>query len=161
MRDVAPRDRREDIPNVAAPPPLIFGIPLLLGLLANRWWPQALLPRPWPVVAGLIVVSSSVLILMSALRAFKRARTNPKPWKPTTALVRNGPYRVTRNPMYVGFAGLYLGVTLWTNAAWPLVALPAVLVVMDVLVIQREERYLSRKFGDEYAVYARRVRRWL
>ena len=161
MRDVAPRDRREDIPNVAAPPPLIFGIPLLLGLLANRWWPQALLPRPWPVVAGLILVSVSVLVLISALRAFKRARTNPKPWKPTTALVRNGPYRVTRNPMYVGFASLYLGVTLWANAAWPLVALPAVLVVMDVLVIQREERYLSRMFGDEYAEYARRVRRWL
>ena len=150
-----------DIPHVIAPPPLIFGVPLALTLLADRWWPRALLPQPWPVILGPLLILVSLLFLYPAIQVFKRARTNPKPWKPTTALVRNGPYRLTRNPMYVGFTCFYLGVTLWANAALSLAALPVVLVVMDVFVIRREERYLARKFGDSYRQYVAAVRRWI
>jgi len=160
MSDPDTRDRN-DIPHVIAPPPLIYGIPLVLTLLAHRWWPRALLPLPWPAVVGPLFLLASLLFLYPALHAFRQARTNPKPWKPTTALVLNGPYRITRNPMYVGFTCFYLGVTIWANAVWPLAALPVVLVVMDVFVIRREERYLTGKFGDSYRQYVAAVRRWL
>ena len=83
------------------------------------------------------------------------------PMKPTTALVTSGPYRVTRNPMYVGMAFLYAGLALSLGVIWALALLPAVLLMVDRLVIAREERYLEAKFGEEYRDYKRRVRRWL
>jgi len=75
--------------------------------------------------------------------------------------VVQGPYRFTRNPMYVGLAALYAGVTLLVNSLWPLLLLPVVLVVIRWRVIAREEAYLERKFGDVYRTYTTRVRRWL
>ncbi|MFI5210728.1 MAG: methyltransferase family protein, partial [Gemmatimonadales bacterium] len=69
--------------------------------------------------------------------------------------------RFSRNPMYVGMTLLYLGIALWANSLWPLLLLPAVLVVMRRGVIAREEAYLERRFGDEYRSYRARVRRWL
>lgn len=149
-----------DIPGVIAPPPLIYLVPLVLGIAYGRQVPLAVLPRPWAWGLGAICLGLSGLVI-SALRAFQRARTRPQPWKPTTALVVDGPYRFTRNPMYVGFTLIYLGVTLLVNTLWPLLLLPAVLLVMEFLVIRREERYLERKFGDDYRAYLQAVRRWL
>jgi protein-S-isoprenylcysteine O-methyltransferase Ste14 len=101
------------------------------------------------------------LVALPALRQFIRAGTHPEPWKPTTALVTDGPYRFSRNPMYLGFTFIYLGVACWVNTAWPVVLLPLVLLVMQYGVILREEAYLERKFGEEYRAFRRRVRRWL
>jgi protein-S-isoprenylcysteine O-methyltransferase Ste14 len=101
------------------------------------------------------------LIVLPALLAFRRARTSPKPWKPTTALVTTGPYRFTRNPMYLGFTLLYLSTTVWVNTMWPVLFLPLVLLLMHYGVIIREEAYLERVFGEAYQTYRRRVRRWL
>lgn len=150
----------DDIPHVIAPPPLIFLLPLLFALGVNRLsaWPA--LPAPWPWVAGGVCLLLSGL-LVSAILAFRRARTRPEPWKPTTALVVNGPYRFTRNPMYLGFTLIYAGVALLANSVWPFVLLPAVLFVMQRFVVRREERYLERKFGDAYRAYCARVRRWV
>jgi len=92
---------------------------------------------------------------------FRRAGTTPNPTKPTTALVLRGPYRFTRNPMYLGFAALYLGVTLLVNSLWPLLLFPAVVGLVQGRVIAREEAYLEAKFGNEYRAYKMRVRRWL
>lgn len=146
--------------GVLAPPPLIYLLPLLVGLWLDRRWPIGGLPpilaRPLGALAGL-----GFLVTITALLAFRRARTRPEPWKPTTALVTDGPYRYTRNPMYLGFACLYLGVALWFGGYWTLGLLPAVLVVMTVGVIRREERYLERLFGEVYAAYRNRVRRWI
>lgn len=153
------RDTRP-VAGVIAPPPLIFGVPLLAGLLLGRWLPWPFVPpalaRP---LGGLLVALG--LLAIPALLAFRRARTHPEPWKPTSALVTTGPYRFSRNPMYLGMTLLYLGLTTWWNVAWPLVALPVVLGVLHVGVIAREERYLEGLFGDEYRAYRRRVRRWL
>lgn len=146
--------------GVLAPPPLIYLLPLLAGLLLDRWYPIGGLPRGPARLLGLIGFAAFLIAIM-ALAAFRRAGTRPEPWKPTTALVTAGPYRLTRNPMYLGFTGLYLGLALWFGGYWPLLLLPLVLVVMVHGVIRREEAYLERRFGEEYLAYRRRVRRWL
>jgi protein-S-isoprenylcysteine O-methyltransferase Ste14 len=146
--------------GVIAPPPLIFGVPLVAGLLLDRWHP---LPFLAPAIASWIGIPLVLLCLIGfpAVLAFRRAETSPNPWRPTTALVTSGPYRFTRNPMYLGMALLYLGGICWGNSLWPLFALPIVLWVMQVGVIAREEAYLESLFGEEYRAYRSRVRRWI
>ena len=149
-----------DIPHVIAPPPLIYALPLFAGLLLHHFLPQPVLPPRWAHILGPVGVGLG-LIGLPAVLAFRQAGTHPQPWRPTTALVVTGPYRLSRNPMYVGFTLLYLGISLWVNALWPLVLLPFVLVLMSRGVVAREERYLERRFGDAYRSYCARVRRWL
>lgn len=143
-----------------APPPLLYLLGLLLGLILQRWRPVPLLPGTWAALLGPVVFCLG-LVALPALLAFRRARTRPEPWRPTTALVTTGPYRFTRNPMYLGFTAMYLGIAIWRNALWPLLLLPLILVVMQVGVIHREEAYLERLFGAEYRAYRQRVRRWI
>ncbi|MES3033278.1 MAG: isoprenylcysteine carboxylmethyltransferase family protein [Gemmatimonadota bacterium] len=150
-----------DIAHVIAPPPLIYLVPLTVALLVHGWRPWPVLPGRWPHLVGPLFIAASLVFVLPALGAFARARTNPKPWKPTTALVIEGPYRYTRNPMYLGFTLLFVGVTCWVNSVWPLFALLVVLPAMQVGVIQREERYLERKFGAPYREYMQMVRRWI
>jgi len=110
---------------------------------------------------GWLLAGAGVALAASAIVLFRRAGTSPVPIQPTTALVAQGPYRFTRNPMYVGLAALYAGIALLVNSLWPLVLLPVVLIAIRWWVIAREEAYLERKFGDAYRAYTRRVRRWL
>lgn len=91
----------------------------------------------------------------------KRAGTDPRPSRPSTAIVTSGPFRFMRNPMYVGTTSLYAGVSLLANAVWPLVLLVPLLLVLRWGVVSREERYLEAKFGDSYRAYRAQVRRWL
>jgi protein-S-isoprenylcysteine O-methyltransferase Ste14 len=146
--------------GVVAPPPLVYGIPLLGGLLLERIWPRPIVAERVTLPIGLLLVALG-FVALPAILAFRKARTHPEPWKPTKALVTVGPYRYSRNPMYVGMTLLYLGTTIWQNTVWPLVALPVVLAVIDRGVIRREERYLEGLFGDDYRRYRDRVRRWL
>jgi len=97
----------------------------------------------------------------AAVRRFRSTGTSLQPWEPTTTLITDGPFRLSRNPVYIGYTLLYLGVGFWVNSAWPLVLLPLVLWLMHRLVIAREEAYLDHRFGDAYREYQQRVRRWL
>lgn len=149
-----------DVAGVVALPPLIYVLGLLLGAVLDRGWPLPLLPAtvstPLAVLCGL-----AGLLVIPAIRAFRRAGTRPEPWKPTTALVTDGPFRFSRNPMYLGFSLIYLAVALSIGSGWTLALFPVVLLVMHHGVIQREERYLERRYGEAYRDYRRRVRRWL
>jgi protein-S-isoprenylcysteine O-methyltransferase Ste14 len=91
----------------------------------------------------------------------RRAQTSLNPSEPVKALVIEGPFKVTRNPIYVGFTLIYIGIALLVNTLWPLLLLPVVQNVMRQGVIEREERYLERKFGQEYLAYKERVPRWI
>jgi protein-S-isoprenylcysteine O-methyltransferase Ste14 len=149
-----------DIAGVIAPPPLIYLGPLIAGLLLDRRAPIGGVPSgPARLVGALCLAGFAIAVF--ALVAFRRAGTRPEPWKPTTALVTSGPYRFTRNPMYLGFTLLYLALALWFGGYWTLMLLPPILLVMIHGVIRREEAYLSRLFGTEYDDYRERVRRWL
>lgn len=152
-----------DHPGVIAPPPLIY-----LGFLLAGWGLGRLAGLPSfggdavarMVVAGLLIGVGLALELW-AIGAFRRRRTAVQPWKPSTALVAEGPYRFSRNPIYLGFAVTYLGLALALNSWLALALLVPCLLVVDRGVIAREERYLSAKFGASYDAYRGRVRRWI
>jgi protein-S-isoprenylcysteine O-methyltransferase Ste14 len=156
-------ERRNDAdnPGVIAPPPLIYADALASGLLANRLYPIPFLPHGILRALGWPSIFVGLAIGLLGFREMKRARTNVDPYKPTTAIVAEGSYRYTRNPLYVGMTLMYAGVSARANALPAALFLPAVLAVMQSGVIEREERYLERKFGDEYSGYKTRVRRWI
>ena len=150
----------EDHAHVAAPPPLIYAAALAAGLVLNHYQPRGFLPAPWPGILGPIFCALT-LVGLPAFLAFRRAGTDPRPWIPAAQLVVTGPYRFTRNPMYLSFTCLYLGVTFWTNDLWALILLPLVQLAMTFGVIKREEAYLERHFGEPYRTYRTKVRRWI
>lgn len=148
--------RVPDRAGVIAPPPLIFAIPFLAG-----YFTRSLLPRievPLWVSAGLI--AAAIAFAGSAAWRMHRARTTIEPFGSTTAIVTSGPFRVTRNPLYVSMTIFYVGLSLLTGATTALVLLPVALVVIRYGVVAREERYLASKF-PEYRDYCARVRRWI
>jgi protein-S-isoprenylcysteine O-methyltransferase Ste14 len=150
-------DPRQDSPRVLVPPPLIFASLLALGLLIESDLPPSL-PL---VLAGVALASAGLVLIVAALGLFRRARTRAEPWRPSTALVESGIYRLTRNPMYLGIAGVCFGTTI-LFASLPAALLTALaLLLIDRTVIAREESYLNRRFGDDYRVYRSRTRRWL
>lgn len=150
-----------DSPNVVIFPPVLFGGTLLLGLVLHWLRPVPLLPASIARSLGVLVLVLSGLLVRAAEAAMKRAGTDPRPSRPSAAIVTEGPFRFTRNPMYVGTTGLYVGLSLVLNALWPLVLLAPMLLVLRWGVVRREERYLEAKFGDAYRAYRARVRRWV
>jgi protein-S-isoprenylcysteine O-methyltransferase Ste14 len=150
-----------DTAGVIAPPPLIYLAGLAVGFGLEALLPDASLPGALRWVLGGVLVVAGAVLLASFNTAFTRKGTAVEPWKPTTAIVTTGPYRLTRNPAYLGMALVYIGIALLAGAVWVLVPLPIVLAVIDRAVIAREERYLERKFGREYLDYKAGVRRWL
>lgn len=153
-------DQPKEHAGVIAPPPLIYLVPLLLGILLQHWFPRSLVPVSLATPLGSLLILLG-MVGLPAIIAFRRAGTRPEPWKPVTALVTTGPYRFSRNPMYVGLTVIYLGVTVLVNSFWPLLFLPVILPLMLFGVVRREEAYMERRFGDEYRAYRTRVRRWL
>jgi len=151
----------EDTAGVAAPPPFIYLGGLIVGFALEALLPGVDLPAWLEWGVGGLLVLGGLGLLLSFNRRFSRAGTAVEPWKPTTAIVTSGPYRFTRNPAYLGMAVTYVGIAVMSSALWVLVPLPFVLAVIDRAVIAREERYLERKFGEEYLAYKRTVRRWV
>ncbi len=151
-------------PGVRFPPPLIFLIGLGAGLAMEYF--HSPLPLLDPVRAWWLDLHAAafgvvaIWLLGSALGGFRRKGTDPRPWREDSALVVEGIYRHTRNPMYLGMALAYAAVTLALNTLWPLLTLVPVLLLVRYYVIGREERYLTDLFGDAYRDYCQRVRRW-
>lgn len=150
-----------DNPGVIAPPPLIYGVPLVAGLYLNTTDPFLMMPAPYAKWIGLATIAVGVVLMVFAGIQFRRKQTSVIPYRPTTAIIQSGPFRISRNPIYLADTLCYVGVAILLNTAWPLLLLPLVLIVMHRGVILREERYLEQKFGDDYNSYKLRVRRWL
>jgi protein-S-isoprenylcysteine O-methyltransferase Ste14 len=112
------------------------------------------------VLGGSAFILAGILAVLAS-RTMQQAGTNVAPSQPTTVIVTNGPFRFTRNPIYLSLTLLYGSISLLTNALWPMLVLPIVLIVVDRGVIVREEHYLEDKFGEEYTQYKARVRRWI
>ncbi len=150
-----------DRPGVIAPPPLIYLLFFLAGLAIDLVWPLPLLPQWVQYVFGLALVILSGMLIAWTLSMFRRAGTSLNIREPTTALIIRGPFRFSRNPAYISLSLLYLGLAVASGGLWGLVLLVPALAVMHFGVILREERYLERKFGEEYRRYKANVRRWL
>jgi protein-S-isoprenylcysteine O-methyltransferase Ste14 len=150
----------QDKAGVIAPPPLIYLGNLVFGLLLNRRFPIAFLPRKMTRNLGWALLSGGILLIGWFEWALRHASTPANPYKPVSQLVTEGPFRYTRNPGYLAMAMIYTGIASLANALWAVVFLPVALIVIQRGVIEREERYLERKFGEEYLRYKARVRRW-
>ena len=166
---------RRDIPGVIAPPPLIYLGFLLVGWVIFRFANPAVIGADlhgWLSlgfgletqarrIGALTLIVVGLVIDGAAAGYFRRLGTAVEPWKPSTALATGGLYRLSRNPLYLGFAITYVGFAIAMDSVLVLVLLIPCLLVVDRLVIQREERYLSARFGADYDAYRARVRRWL
>ena len=151
----------EDRPGVPIPPPLLFVFPLAAAFLGEWLVPTSFIHGKLRWIVGSLFLLAGLALNIGGFVTQRRAGTDPIPFNPTTRIVSHGLYRFSRNPMYMGFALWTLGVAILTNSMWMLLAVPIGVILTDRIVITREERYLERKFGEEYLGYKRRVRRWI
>ncbi len=146
------------------PVPWVYVLVYLVGVLLNLVLPIAIRsPEVLSVgrIVGLVVIALGVVVAFSARNLFRRSSTTTVPFETPASFVSSGPFRFSRNPMYLGLALVYLGVGCTQGLVWPLILLPVVVGYVDRVVIPVEERRLLQVFGDEYLKYCRRVRRWL
>jgi protein-S-isoprenylcysteine O-methyltransferase Ste14 len=151
----------EDRPGVPLAPPLLFVLPIIASLALEWFAPTNFVHGAFRWILGAIFLVAGLALNIGGFVTQKRAGTDPIPFNPTTRIVSHGLYRFSRNPMYIGFALWTLGIAVLVDSVWMLLAVPIGLVLIDRLVIMREERYLERKLGEEYLSYKRRVRRWI
>lgn len=135
--------------------------------LAAAWWLHRQYPLPLisgsdglRLLGGWFILLQGFVLLITGLATLFLNRTAIYPNQPASTIVQSGPYRFTRNPMYLALSISYVGLALLSNMLWALVLLPVVILVLQVTVIRREERYLQEAFGRTYTDYCRRVRRW-
>lgn len=150
-----------DNPGVIAPPPLLYGLAFLVGAVLHSLFPMPIVAPNVAAGIGLPLLSIGAVLAMWSRRTMEGASTNVNPSLPATSLVISGPFRFSRNPMYLARTLLYLGLGFLANALSVLLALAPLLIVLHHGVIRREERYLEAKFGDSYRQYRAAVRRWL
>lgn len=144
------------------PPPLFYGAAFAAGVLLDRF--AVALPiggRPVTGVAGGALLAAGGALAGAGVAEVVRHRTTVIPHHPVAQLVTTGIYRLTRNPMYTGMAVASIGGALLVGSYWPLLTLPAAVLTVRRIVIEPEERYLAERFGQRYAEYRSRVRRWL
>lgn len=163
MPDTRRSRRTDDIAGVIAPPPVLFGVALMIGLAADYLLLHIATGLP-PLArygAGVVLAVAAVGLATAALLRFRRSGTPAEPWHPTTAIVTDGVFAYTRNPMYLAMTLAYIGIAIAADSVITLLLLVPLLVVLTYGVILREERYLEAKFGQDYTRYKHRVRRWI
>jgi protein-S-isoprenylcysteine O-methyltransferase Ste14 len=153
--------QKKDTPGVVAPPPLIVLAFVAVGFLFHWFWPLLFAIGVGYDILGGVLIVAGLAIAIWGRNLFIRAGTNVEPYKPTTAIVDEGPFAYSRNPLYLCMFAVYLGIALVTGNAWLLLLAVPLFFIMHYGVIAREERYLEAKFGEAYLNYKRRVRRWL
>lgn len=152
---------QEDKPGVAILPPILFGIALLIAIALHWRFPLRLPGRDVTLTLGIVLLIAGVGLAVWGHDVMVRAGTNVNPLKPTTAIVTAGPFRYSRNPLYISLTLIFLGISFILGMAWGVVVLVPALLVLHFGVVLREERYLERKFGETYREYKRRVRRYV
>jgi protein-S-isoprenylcysteine O-methyltransferase Ste14 len=142
-------------------PPRIYLAAILLGILGHLLWRDNFVARVIGLPTGSLFVLASVALFLAATREFKEAGTPVPGNQAATAIVRSGPYRFSRNPIYLAFSLLQLGLALLVDSLTLVITLVPAVAVMALVVIPREERYLAQRFPSEYAAYKASTRRWL
>ena len=153
-----------DSPNIIMMPPMAGVISivatLILQLIYAPWWIPGF-PSFFMIGLGLLLVVVGFSIGHSATTVFDEAGTNVDPSKPALIIVDQGPYRYTRNPMYVGLLLVHLGLGLIGSLDWVLITTPALWLFLHFGVVLREESYLTNKFGEDYTQLLSKTRRWI
>ncbi|MBT3941313.1 MAG: isoprenylcysteine carboxylmethyltransferase family protein [Chloroflexi bacterium] len=150
-------------PGLMASPRLIFGLPFGAGVVLHVMTGSDIQPGEHliPVIAGAVFVAIGLILSGWATIALRRGGQHPDPARPTTSLVTDGPYEYSRNPIYLSFAALGLGIGLLLNSWWVVAPVPVALIALHFLVVVREERYMETVIGHQYIGYRESVRRWL
>lgn len=148
-------------PSVKIPPPLIYVALMVLGYFVNT-----LIPISYSFLAtlkyfGIAVAFWGIIIPIYVSHLFKKAETAIEPWKPTTNIITDGIFGISRNPIYLGFNFVPIGLGIFFNNVWILWSFIPSAIILQLLVIKKEETYLEEKFGDEYRAYKNKVRRWI
>lgn len=162
MLALLPMNQRRDAPDIVILPPVLVGGTMVIGLIAHYvLWTVTVLPMLLSRVLGVVLFVSSGILAHLAHRAMERVGTNVFPTQPTLAIATDGPYRFTRNPLYLAAIGVYLGTTLWVNSLVMLLLAIPMVVILHRGIVLREEQYLSQKFPEAYGAYRAGVRRWV
>ena len=151
------------IAPIIAPPPVLFAVCFSIGYLADRFFPVKILPFSGYASIAVIAVLFLVAFTLAGLAflALHKNETPAEPSQPTVRVVRQGPFRLTRNPLYIALQLVYVAFAVLVDSIWLFLLVPVLFLLLHFGVVLREERYLSAKFGAEYVDYMRRVRRWL
>ena len=147
--------------GVKFPPPLIFLCAVLAGYAMHYILPLNIGDAGGTLIAGSVLMVAVLVIIIIAALSFRRVKTHLEPWKPTSTIVTSGIFSVSRNPIYLALCFANIGIGLILNSWWVLLSFIPAAILVYLFAIRLEERYLQRKFGEEYLAYKARVRRWL
>lgn len=153
--------RPRDHAGVWIPPPLLYVAVFLVGVLLERLFPLSLLPDTVTGFGGAVLIAAGAALSFWSAALLRSRRTSVIPIRPTTTLVVDGPYRVSRNPMYLGLVVVFMGVALVMQVLWAILLIPVLVLLVTVTVTRKEEAYLEQKFGADYLDYRATVRRWV
>ena len=148
-------------PGIRIPPPLIYLTGFLFAYAMDRLYPIPMFGGTLSVSLAMIFLLPSAILGLWSLFKFWQANTTLRPDRPSSVFVIVGPYRITRNPMYLSLTLLYIGLGFSLNIAWAFIFLPVIIFIMNSYVIRREELYLETRFDEQYRVYKNQIRRWL
>lgn len=152
---------QDDAPKIVVNPFLVYIGLGLAALLLQAAIPLPSIPAGAARAIGIVLMVANFIFGLPALQGMLKSKTSPNPSRPATSLVISGPYRITRNPMYVGLALLYCGLMVFFQITWGVLITPVVIWLVTVWVIRPEETYLEGKFGAEYINYKNMVHRWI
>ena len=155
------QDKPSGGPNVIALPPLILGTAIAAGLILNYIWPAKFLPRALAVPLGIPIVLGALAIAVLAVREMRAAHTPLDVRKAPARIVSSGIFQKSRNPIYLGMVLLCAGIAFLADSLWLLALVPLLAAVLQKGVIEPEEAYLERHFGEDYPRYKAKVRRWI
>jgi protein-S-isoprenylcysteine O-methyltransferase Ste14 len=152
---------KSDAPNVKIIPPLVYFAGIIVGLFVSMWVPTKVVPNLAAWIIGGVFILCGAVLAGSAILRFKGVGTTVRPDRAASSLVIAGPYKTTRNPMYLGLALVYLGIAMADQSIWALILLPVILIIIQHWAIGPEEAFLERRFGTDYSSYKAKVRRWV
>ena len=154
---------KKDNPRVYIPPPLIYVFVFLLSFLIQEMIPldRSFFYSAIAANLSIVLILCSIIFSVPAIIQFIRSKNSIVPLKPASSLQFRGIYALTRNPMYFGLLLLYAGIGIVKGNWWTIMLIPVVIILIQLLVIKKEEAYLERTFGEDYVNYRRQVRRWI
>jgi protein-S-isoprenylcysteine O-methyltransferase Ste14 len=152
---------RPDNPGVIAFPPLIWLVNAVISVLVHLFIRVPIMRYGFCLMCGIVFIILAPTLALSALRTMKAAGTNTHPSQPALTIVRGGPFRFTRNPMYLALCLLQIALGFFLNDWITLLFVVPLALILHYGVVLREERYLATKFGEPYLQYKGQVRRWI
>jgi protein-S-isoprenylcysteine O-methyltransferase Ste14 len=156
-------NQKQDSPGVYLPPPLIYVIFFLAGIFIQKkiQIDDSVFYFPATKIIGILFLFFALILLFTSLTKFFKTKNTLIPFKPASSLQTGGVFSITRNPMYLGLALVYLGVACFIGNWWNIILFPLVILTVQELIIKKEEQYLERTFKNEFLEYKKKVRRWI